>query len=76
MFLGVKMFDLNLTICDKTMKVMIFDCNILGMRSHICSNHDYNCPLIVFVICDWFLKKITPPLECHVEFQEQIKFPS
>ena len=45
------MFDLYVTISDKTPEVMIIDCDILRVRSHLRRNWECDCPLVVFVKC-------------------------
>ena len=38
MFLGVNMIDFYITICDKTLEMMIFDCDVLVTRLYLWSN--------------------------------------
>ena len=52
MFLGAKMLDFYIIICDQNPKVMIFYCDVIGMRSNLWSNCKCNRLLIVFVKCD------------------------
>ena len=56
MFLGVNMLNIYVTICKETLEVVIIDSNLLGKRSHLRSNHNFDHPLIVFVNCNWFLE--------------------
>ena len=51
------MFDLYVTIRDKTTEVMILDRDVLRARSYLQRNRECDCPLIVFVECDWILEK-------------------
>ena len=53
MFLVVNMFDLYITICNKTLEVIILDCDVLRTRSYSWRNHECDRPLIVFVNCDY-----------------------
>ena len=54
MFLGFNILYLDVTISNKTMEVMMLDRNVLGMRSHLWSNCEFNRPSIVLMNCDYF----------------------
>ena len=56
MFLGVNILDLYVTICDKTLEVMILDRDVLRTRSHLQSNQECDHPLILFVNFDCLLE--------------------
>ena len=51
------MFDHYVTFCEKTLEVTIFDSHVFGTRLHLKRNRECDCPLIVFVECDWILEK-------------------
>ena len=56
MLLGVKIFDLYITTRNKTPEVMILDCNVFCAGSNLRRNREWDCPLIVFVNCDWIFE--------------------
>ena len=68
MFLGVNVLNFYVTICDKTPEVVILDCYLLGARSNLRINLEYDSPLIIFVNCDWIFKKYySASLDCLLE---------
>ena len=51
------MFDLYVTICNETPKVMILDHSMLGARAYLQKNSKRDCPLMLFVKYDWIFVK-------------------
>ena len=51
------MLNFYITICDKNPEVLILDSGVLGTRSYLQINREYDRPLIIFVKCDRISKK-------------------
>ena len=58
------MFDLYFAILNKTLEVMILDCNVLRERLHLRIKHEFDQPLIIFVNCDWIFEMIAKYHRC------------
>ena len=50
------MLDIYVTIRYKTLEVMILDRDVLCKRLYFRSNHEWDCPFIISVKCDWILE--------------------
>ena len=67
------MLDLYVTISNKTMEVLILEPDVLGTRSHWQRNRECNCPLIIFVKCDWIFEKTAQhPLGVSLKLQYEL----
>ena len=69
------MLDIYVEIFGETPEVMILDRNVIRARLHLRRNCECDCPLIVFINCDYIFKNTTKycqgvslKLECKLNF--------